>query len=259
MGAAGLSLPPSVQAFVDAAVVVNDLALPQWYPAPGGFDDFQLGYRCDARTGQDLCGEAPGQWRPGWVAVAANYFRDPYFIDVAQADAGWPVWYAPAGAGRWVPSPASASIERFGTLLRALAALDDDPAAKIALIDREVDTTGAPWREIRASMVESMAAVDEAASPGVPFDAAPWTRGVLVLHDAGPRRVEVAQCVRRLLGVAPARALALLQSPPLELCDGFEHLLEAELRALRALGATVAFVAADLEDTGPVASAPHPA
>lgn len=259
MGTVGLSLPPSVQAFVDAAVVVGDLALPQWYPVPGLIDDFQVGYRFDARTGQDLCGEAPGQWRPGWVAVAANYFRDPYFIDAAQADVGCPVWYAPAGAGRWTPSPVSDSIERFGALLRALAALGDDPAAMLALIDREVDTTGAPWREIRASIVESMAAPDEAAPPAVPADAAPWTRGALVLHDAGPRRVEVARCVRRLLGVTPARALALLQAPPLELCAGLERQLEAELRALRALGATVAFVAAGTEDHGLVASAPHAA
>lgn len=72
-----------------------------------------------------------------------------------------------------------------------------------------------------------------------------------MLRDAGARRVEVAQCVVRLLGVAPARALALLKAPPLELRSGFQTHLEADLRSLRALGATVDFV--------PVASAPHEA
>jgi len=57
--------------------------------------------------------------------------------------------------------------------------------------------------------------------------------------------------VVRLLGVAPARALALLKAPPLELRSGFQTHLEADLRSLRALGATVDFV--------PVASAPHEA
>ena len=103
MSVAGPSLPPSVRAFVDAAVVVGDLGLPQWYPEPGGIDAFQVGYRSNGNTGEDLSSEAPGQWHPAWLAVAANYFRDPYFIDLREADAGYPVWWAPASAGRWTP------------------------------------------------------------------------------------------------------------------------------------------------------------
>ena len=110
----------------------------------------------------------------------------------------------------------------------------------------------APWREIRANLAEAMDAPDEDdEEPSAPVDPAHWTRGTLVLRDAGARRVEVAQCVVRLLGVAPARALALLKAPPLELRSGFQTHLEADLRSLRALGATVDFV--------PVASAPHEA
>lgn len=252
MSVAGPSLPPSVRAFVDAAVVVGDLGLPQWYPEPGGIDAFQVGYRSNGNTGEDLSSEAPGQWHPAWLAVAANYFRDPYFIDLREADAGYPVWWAPASAGRWTPSPVAASIERFGALLRSLAALGDDSGAMLARIEREPGTGGAPWREIRANLAEAMDAPDEDdEEPSAPVDPAHWTRGTLVLGDAGARRVEVAQCVVRLLGVAPARALALLKAPPLELRSGFQTHLEADLRSLRALGATVDFV--------PVASAPHEA
>lgn len=258
MSAAGPSLPPSVQAFVDAAIVVGDLGLPQWYPEPGGIDAFQVGYRSNGNTGEDLSSEAPGQWHPAWLAVAANYFRDPYFIDLREADAGYPVWWAPASAGRWTPSPVAASIERFGALLQALAALGDDPGAMLARIEREPGTEGAPWREIRANLAEAMDA-PEAEEPSVPVDPAHWTRGALLLRDAGARRVEVAQCLVRLLGVAPARALALLKALPLELCSGFQTHLEADLRSLRALGATVDFVPAGTGDTGPVASPPHEA
>jgi hypothetical protein len=258
MSVAGPSLPPSVQAFVDAALVVGDLGLPQWYPEPGGIDAFQVGYRSHGHTGEDLSSEAPGQWHPAWLAVAANYFRDPYFIDLREADAGYPVWWAPASAGRWTPSPVAASIERFGALLQSLAALGDDPGAMLARIEREPGTEGAPWREIRANLAEAMDA-PEAEEPSAPVDPARWTRGALVLRDAGPRRVEIAQCLVRLLGVAPARALALLKAPPLELCSGFQTHLEADLRSLRALGATVDFVPAGTGDTGPVASPPHEA
>lgn len=258
MSAAGPSLPPSVQAFVDAALVVGDLGLPQWYPEPGGIDAFQVGYRSHGHTGEDLSSEAPGQWHPAWLAVAANYFRDPYFIDLREADAGYPVWWAPASAGRWTPSPVAASIERFGALLQSLAALGDDPGAMLARIEREPGTEGAPWREIRANLAEAMDAPEEE-EPPAPVDPAHWTRGALVLRDAGPRRVEVAQCLVRLLGVAPARALALLKALPLELCSGFQTHLEADLRSLRALGATVDFVPAGTGDTGPVASPPHEA
>ena len=250
MSVAGPSLPPSVRAFVDAAVVVGDLGLPQWYPEPGGIEAFQVGYRSHGHTGEDLSGEAPGQWHPRWLAVAANYFRDPYFIDLREADAGYPVWWAPASAGRWTPSPVAASIERFGALLHSLAALGDDPGAMLARIEREPGTEGAPWREIRANLAEAMNAPAEEES-SAPLDPAHWTRGTLVLRDAGARRVEVAQCLVRLLGVAPARALALLKAPPLELRSGFQAHLEADLCSLRALGATVDFV--------PVASAPHEA
>jgi hypothetical protein len=258
MSVAGPSLPPSVQAFVDAALVVGDLGLPQWYPEPGGIDAFQVGYRSHGHTGEDLSSEAPGQWHPAWLAVAANYFRDPYFIDLREADAGYPVWWAPASAGRWTPSPVAASIERFGALLQALAALGDDPGAMLARIEREPGTEGAPWREIRANLAEAMDAPEEE-EPSAPVDPAHWTRGALVLRDAGPRRVEVAQCLVRLLGVAPARALALLKALPLELCSGFQTHLEADLRSLRALGATVDFVPAGTGDAGPVASPPHEA
>jgi hypothetical protein len=258
MSVAGPSLPPSVQAFVDAALVVGDLGLPQWYPEPGGIDAFQVGYRSHGHTGEDLSSEAPGQWHPAWLAVAANYFRDPYFIDLREADAGYPVWWAPASAGRWTPSPVAASIERFGALLQALAALGDDPGAMLARIEREPGTEGAPWREIRANLAEAMDA-PEAEGASAPVDPAHWTRGALVLRDAGARRVEVAQCLVRLLGVAPARALALLKALPLELCSGFQTHLEADLRSLRALGATVDFVPADTGDAGPVASPPHEA
>jgi hypothetical protein len=258
MSVAGPSLPPSVQAFVDAALVVGDLGLPQWYPEPGGIDAFQVGYRSHGHTGEDLSSEAPGQWHPAWLAVAANYFRDPYFIDLREADAGYPVWWAPASAGRWTPSPVAASIERFGALLQALAALGDDPGAMLARIEREPGTEGAPWREIRANLAEAMDA-PEAEEASSPVDPTHWTRGALVLRDAGARRVEVAQCLVRLLGVAPARALALLKALPLELCSGFQTHLEADLRSLRALGATVDFVPAGTGDTGPVASPPHEA
>jgi hypothetical protein len=258
MSVAGPSLPPSVQAFVDAALVVGDLGLPQWYPEPGGIDAFQVGYRSHGHTGEDLSSEAPGQWHPAWLAVAANYFRDPYFIDLREADTGYPVWWAPASAGRWTPSPVAASIERFGALLQSLAALGDDPGAMLARIEREPGTEGAPWREIRANLAEAMDA-PEAEEPPAPLDPAHWTRGALVLRDAGARRVEIAQCLVRLLGVAPARALALLKALPLELCSGFQTHLEADLRSLRALGATVDFVPAGTGDTGPVASPPHEA
>ena len=67
--------------------MVGDLGLPQWYPEPGGIDAFQVGYRSNGNTGEDLSSEAPGQWHPAWLAVAANYFRDPYFIDLREADA----------------------------------------------------------------------------------------------------------------------------------------------------------------------------
>jgi len=258
MSVAGPSLPPSVQAFVDAALVVGDLGLPQWYPEPGGIDAFQVGYRSHGHTGEDLSSEAPGQWHPAWLAVAANYFRDPYFIDLREADAGYPVWWAPASAGRWTPSPVAASIERFGALLQSLAALGDDPGAMLARIEREPGTEGAPWREIRANLAEAVDAPEEEEA-SAPLDPAHWTRGALVLRDAGARRVEVAQCLVRLLGVAPARALALLKALPLELCSGFQTHLEADLRSLRALGATVDFVPAGTGDTVPVASPPHEA
>ncbi len=250
MSVAGPSLPPSVRAFVDAAIVAGDLGLPQWYPEPGGIAAFQVGYRSHGLSGADLSGAAPGQWHPDWLAVAASYFRDPYFIDLREADAGYPVWWAPASAGRWTPSPVAASIERFGALLRSLAALGDDPAALLARIEREPGTEGAPWREIRANLAEAVNA-PEVEEPPAPAAPAHWTHGAVVLRDAGPRRVEVAQCVVRLLGVAPARALALLKAPPLELRSGFQAHLEADLHSLRALGATVDFV--------PVASAPHEA
>lgn len=241
-------LPPPVQAFIDAAIVVGDLLMPQNYPQRGGFDAFQSGYRFNGIDGQDLTGDRPGQWRPGWQAVASNYFADPYHVDFGEADAGFPVYFSHASSGAWQPVRVTDTLERFGELLRLLAAAGDDPAAMRAVLEREVDLQREPWQEMHANLTQAIES-PETETDAAPVDMSKWIAGKLVLTDAGERRLEVARHLQRrqMLAGTPAEALALLRRSPLslELRTGYLVHLEAELPALQALGATVRFVPDD--------------
>ncbi|MGC3953079.1 MAG: hypothetical protein QM804_02300 [Propionicimonas sp.] len=128
----------------------TNLVLPWSYAAAEDWTPFQLGYRVHGNTGDPLVSETDGDWQPDWWVIAANYFADPFFIDLREDAEGFPVRYAPHGAGRWDAQVVAGSVAEFAAWLRTLAELSDRPleAARFA-------ETCLPYSEFWAEVAES--------------------------------------------------------------------------------------------------------
>jgi hypothetical protein len=143
-----MTIPPEVAAFVEQGIVVGKMCLPDHYPKPDGFMDFQAGYRYHALTGEPLTGEQAGDFRPSWYVVAANYFDDPFYVDFLEHEAGFPVYFSYHGAGTWTPLRVSATLLDFTAWLTTLAKIANDAAASLRLLRSIPDVENEFWQEV---------------------------------------------------------------------------------------------------------------
>ena len=119
-----MQIPNLIRNFIRKRIVSECILLPFFYPDEGEFESFQEGYSLASRkTGEELAGDAPGQWRKGWRVIARNGMDDPFFVDFALGDAS-PVYFAYHGAGSWEPIKVADDIVKFEEILTALAALE---------------------------------------------------------------------------------------------------------------------------------------
>ena len=118
-----MQIPNLIRNFIRKRIVSEYILLPFFYPDEGEFESFQEGYRLASRkTGEELAGSAPGQWRESWQVIARNGMDDPFFVDFALGDAS-PVYFAYHGAGSWKPIKVADDVTKFEEILTALAAL----------------------------------------------------------------------------------------------------------------------------------------
>ncbi|WP_299086634.1 hypothetical protein [uncultured Campylobacter sp.] len=119
-----MQIPNLIRNFIRKRIVSEYILLPFFYPDEGEFESFQKGYRLVSRkTGEELAGDAPRQWRKGWRVIARNGMDDPFFVDFTLGDAS-PVYFAYYGAGSWEPIKVADDIVKFEEILTALAALE---------------------------------------------------------------------------------------------------------------------------------------
>ncbi|HEY1199615.1 MAG TPA: hypothetical protein VGE79_01475, partial [Niastella sp.] len=165
---------------------------------------------------------------------------DPFFVDLNEEEAGFPVYYAPLGAGVWKPLTAAEDITRFGALLTGLAALKNDGEASRQYIQEFVSNADNPfWKEVCEALIEEP---DESENEtGIPLDPALWTRGQLILTHAGPNKIKIATYLRKIWNISPQEALTRLVEPELPLADGYHVHLQKYMNDLQQLGATVVF------------------
>jgi len=211
------TLPNEVKDFIAAEIVAGDMALPSHYPQPHELQAFQVGYRSHGLTGEDLVSTASGGWRPGWFVIARNYFDDPFFIDIAEEAAGFPVYYARHGAGRWDAVIAAPSLQLFGQILSALRELKSDDTRTQHFIEAETDATNALWREV----LEGLKHRGEEQEPLEPVsDPKDFEFGDLILTEVGPQKLKVVQIVRRVLDVSLPQAMTVAAERDLVVCSG---------------------------------------
>jgi ribosomal protein L7/L12 len=232
-----LNLPTDVGDFILAAVVTGDMALPSRYPGPDDLEAFQVGFRSHGHTGENLVSTEEGAWQPGWVVIATNGFDDPFFIDMAEQSAGFPIYYAPHGAGRWVATVAARSLERFGWMLSSLRDLEGEEAMRF--IETEAGTGSPLWAEIVQARREGEAMEGEVAE--VDYDPEAIAQGDLIVVAIGPQKLKVVQLLRSVLDVSLQEALALAAEREIIVGSGPKVRFGRIERELTALGAAVEF------------------
>lgn len=232
-------LPAAVREFLLAAVVPGDMTLPFHYPEPEQWIQWQRGFRVHGITGEDLTASRAGAWQPGWVVIALNGFDDPFFVDLNDAAQGFPVYYAPHGAGRWEAQRVAPTLANFHERLVALHDLAEDDSAFVHYLDSLPESQEPFWAEVRSERQEREDPVeDEIAAPSDPAD---WQRGKLIVTEVGGQKLKVAHLLRKTLNLSLSEVMAFIAQPPIIAGEDFHIRLRPLEASLSALGASVAF------------------
>lgn len=231
---------PLLQTFLAHPIVVGDLLLPTRYAHFDTLEVFQVGIRTHGHTGESLVSEADGAWHPDWYAIAQTGLDDPIFIAADQADRGYPVYYAPHGAGRWDALEIAPSLETFARLLQALADTPDAGQWQ-TLIEAETGPANAFWEEVIDARKQPADLEEERSLDPPPYDPSDFESGDLTVTDLGPQKLRVVQLVSKHLGIPLKETLALADTPPLKAASGVRKRLRTLEERLNALGARTRF------------------
>ena len=235
------SLPDEVKDFITSEIVVGDMALPSSYPKLHELEAWQVGFRSHGLTDESLVSTRPGAWQPGWYVIALNGFDDPFFIDIAQKAAGFPIYYAPHGAGRWDVTIVAPCIQHFSQILLALRKMEGDDAQALQFIETETDATNTLWREVCEARRDREATEREPTQPDTDYDPKDLEQGTLVIIDVGPHKLKVVQILRRALDVSLHEALTLAEERNIVVSSGPLVRLRRIQDRLTALGALTEF------------------
>jgi len=237
------SFKESIRDFLDSSTVVGDLLLPTQHAEIERFDDFQLGFRTPGHTGESLVSETNGGWRPGWYVIALTGLDDPIFVDAGEGEIGYPVYSGAHGAGHWNALQIAPSLEAFGRVLKALAADKADAIQSERVIVEETGPRNRYWREFLDGRQEEATCEDVLADAGA-FDPTEYEKGVLIVTDIGPQKLNVVRIVSKFRDLPLRDALALAGGGEFEAGSGVKLQFRRLSDELEALGATVEFRAA---------------
>lgn len=231
------ALPDAVRAFLDAAVTPGEMTLPFHYSTPERWAEQQRGFRVHGITGEDLTASRAGEWQPGWYVIALNGFDDPFFVDFSESAQGFPVYYAPHGAGRWSAERIAPTLASFSERLLALRDAAGDDAAFLNYLDTFPEAQSPFWSEVRSERL----AREEEEDLSAPPDLAAWQQGRLVITAPGPQKLKVIHLLRKTLNLSLSEVMAFVAQPPIVAGEDFHIRLRPLEEALIALGASVEF------------------
>ncbi len=229
-----------VEHFIESQVIVGDLTLPYHYPRTNELEAWQVGFRSNGLTGESLVSTTPGAWQPGWYVIARNYFDDPFFIDVNEKAANFPVYYAPHGAGSWDASVVAPSIQRFSQILSALCGLEEAAPEALLFLETETDMSVPFWSEVHEER-RSRECEEEPVNTEADYDTSELQHGTLVITDVGSQKLKIVQILRQVLDLSLAEALALAAQREIVVGSGFLIRLRHLQEKLIVLGASVEF------------------
>lgn len=227
-----ISSYPFIEEFLNKAITIEGIALPENYASAEHIYYFQDGYRYNAVENVDLTGDVEGEFKPSWIVLASNYFADPFFIDLAENKDHFPVYFAWHGQGKWKPVQIAESLPVFQKTLEDIQTRRSDKEALIQYLDENIDQKNPFWKEVYISAEEEeeddWEATESYESIGVEMS--------LYITDIGPNKMKVIALLKKELGLSGSDALALSKSPKILFRTGYRKWLEYDLHELEALG-----------------------
>lgn len=222
-----MQIPQEIKKFIDKKIIFdNRLIMPWFYPETEKFDDFQSGYKID---GEDEDGIL--NFKKSWWVVCRNYFDDPYFVDFAEQEKGFPVYFAYHGMGKWTPILVSETIVEFENILSKIKPLENKKIELLNYLRGNFDLENPLWRELFDSVLEE----DEEESDKQ-IDTEPLIFSKLYITDFGENKLHVIKHLKKFLGLTPKQALTLPEKLPIKYREGLKKLLVQDMDYLQRLG-----------------------
>jgi len=143
-----MKIPNSVKDFIEQKIEILEIStLPQFYPKLESFENFQLGYKVNAKTGEKLTGGKDGNFRENWYVVCSNYYNDPFFVDFSEEVKNFPVYFARSGDGRWTPIEVAESLSSFLVHISRIRDIENEKNKVLEYIKGNFDLNNALWGE----------------------------------------------------------------------------------------------------------------
>lgn len=228
-----ISVFPSIIKFLKASISIEGLALPENYASLEHIYYFQDGYHYNSVENKVLTGDAEGEFKTSWIVLATNYFADPFFIDLNEAENDFPVYFAYHGQGNWEAVKVSESISVFREILCEIQNLRSDKTALIQYFNENMDLENPLWKEVYGNIeneeVGNPEQIETYESIGPEVN--------LYITDIGPHKMKVIALLKKKLGLSGTEALELSKEPRILFSTGYRKWLEYDCKQLADLGA----------------------
>lgn len=222
--------------FLKEPTRIEGLALPENYASPEHIYYFQDGYHYNSVENKILTSDLPGEMQPGWIILASNYFSDPFFIDLNEVEAHFPVYFAYHGQGNWEAIKVAESLHSFQKVLQKIQHQRWDKAELIEYFDENIDLENPLWKEVYTNIVEEEEGQPE---PIKTYELGPEVN--LYITDIGPNKMKVIALLKRKFNISGSEALELSKESRILFRTGYTQWLEYDRKQLEDLGAKVEF------------------
>lgn len=154
-----LNIPKSLISALNANPMpeIDQELPPIWLAQPAVLDKMQIGYRIHGITGEDLSSADEGAWQPEWLVIGEGLCGDPLFVNVNEAEQGFPVYTAENGTGYWEAEKVANSIASFVKIIGVLNEKIQDEVFDVAGFLRDIEyltDTADLWEECAEAIIE---------------------------------------------------------------------------------------------------------
>jgi mRNA-degrading endonuclease HigB of HigAB toxin-antitoxin module len=128
--------------------------------------------------------------------LATNYFADPFFVDLNEHAAGFPVYFAYHGQGYWEPLKIADSLEDFQKIIDDVHAVGWDKKALSDYFKPHKDSENPFWKEVY-EVIENQEEMSEEAVEEKINDLSDWREANLYITDIGPNKMKIIALLKK--------------------------------------------------------------